>query len=370
VNPVADTPMPNLSKEQLDRIREAILDGFRKTEALADPLRFKWGLILERYFDVKRGTYYIVGDLLDWAEERGKTRELVVLVYSQRPGNTLIKDVATSLGISLAEATEKYGKQETYTVDQPPPKPALEAMVVANSRFVDFGDFQRRFQSLGDRICRVETSKTLGTGFLVGPNLVLTNYHVIEPVYANPALATKTICRFDFHATSDLPDEPLKPKECTLGSTWLVAHSPYSTSDKTGVGDPQPNELDYALLQLADDFGNTRTSQGNERGWFKLDGPRPLLAVRDFAVVPQHPEGQKLGVAWGSVVDFNGPANRVRYDTRTGSGSSGSPCFTIELDLFGLHHATDPKVVPKFNQAIPLDLIAKDLKQKGVSIGG
>jgi hypothetical protein len=364
---VPDTP---IIPQQLEQIRDAILDGFRKTDNLAIPLRFKWGLILDRYFDLKRGSLYIVSDLLEWTEERHKTRELVALVYSERPENLLIKEVAESLGVSLAEANEKYGPHEAYTVARPPPKPALEAMVVANSRFVDFGTFLSRFRSLGDRICRVETrtalGTTLGTGFLVGPDLVLTNFHVVESVSSTPDRAPQTICRFDYHDVQESASNADQSKECRLADKWLVATSPYSVSDTTGNGEAKPGELDYALLRLADSLASVRTPQGNERGCFKLDGPRPLLAIRDFAVVPQHPQGRKLEVAWGSVVGFNESANRVRYDTRTDGGSSGSPCFTIELDLFGLHHATDPEKAPRFNQAIPLDLIAKDLKQKGV----
>lgn len=362
---VPDTPIPKLSPQELERIRDALLGGFIKTESLEIPLKFKWGLILGRYFNLKQGTYYIYSDLVDWTEERGKTRELVKLAYSLRPVNTSIKEVAESLGISLAEATEKYGSEETYTFDKPPPKPALQAMVVANSRFVDFATFLSRFQSLGDRICRVETPKTQGTGFLVGPNLVLTNFHVVEPALA-PAEAQHINCRFDHHAAKDPAAKPIESKVCRLADDWLVASRPYSASDTGGGGEAKPEELDYALLRLADDFASTPAPRGAERGWFKLDGKRPLLAIRDFAVVPQHAQGRELEVAWGAVVEFNGPANRVRYDTRTDAGSSGSPCFTLELELFGLHHATDPVQVPQFNQAIPLDLIAKDLKQKGL----
>jgi hypothetical protein len=54
----------------------------------------------------------------------------------------------------------------------------------------------------------------------------------------------------------------------------------------------------------------------------------------------------------------------VRYDTSTDLGSSGSPCLTVDLEIFGLHHATDPMRNPQYNQAIPLDMIASDLKAK------
>lgn len=355
---MADIPVSKLSPEQLEQVRDAILDGYDRAD-LQISLRFKWGLLLQRYFNLTQGDFYLVSDLLNWTEQRGKTIELVALARAERPGNALIKQVADSLGISLPVVSAKYDLATPLA-----PKPALEGMVVANSRFIDFGTFLSRFRSLGDRICRVETPTKLGTGFLVGPGLVLTNYHVVNDV-STLAQSQQTLCRFDYHLTEGQDPDKDMSKECGLAEKWLVAKRPYSASDTTGIGEAQPEELDYALLRLAEDFGKVPTLQGNDRGWFELNAQRSLLAIRDFAVVPQHARGRKLEVAWGSVLGYNTPTNRVRYDTRTDEGASGSPCFTVELELFGLHHASDP-VAAKYNQAIPLDLIAKDLKDQGV----
>jgi hypothetical protein len=145
-----------------------------------------------------------------------------------------------------------------------------------------------------------------------------------------------------------------------------LAKSGYSESDISGEGEPKAEELDYAVLQLADRIGERPGRGDDQRGWFSLLTERPLLALRDFAVVPQHPEGRRLEVAWGSVLNFNSLGNRVRYDTSTSAGSSGAPCLTIDLEIFGLHHARDPSIDPQFNQAVPLDLIATDLRSKNI----
>jgi len=145
-----------------------------------------------------------------------------------------------------------------------------------------------------------------------------------------------------------------------------LATSRYSESDTSGQGEPKADELDYALLQLADRIGERPTGDGDQRGWFSLQTERPLLALHDFAIVPQHPEGRRLEVALGTVLNFSSLGTRVRYDTSTSVGSSGAPCLTVDLEIFGLHHARDPSTNPQFNQAIPLDLIAADLKSKNV----
>jgi Trypsin-like peptidase domain/Effector-associated domain 1 len=351
-------PSPVLSPEQLEQINDAIVDGFDLGE-LTRMLRFKWGLVLANYINTKQGNYDIVSDLIAWTERRGKTRELVALAYAENSGNLAVQQVARSLGLTLLEVRQKYDTTKALSG-----RPSLEAMVARHSRFINYDKFLTRFQSLGARVCRIETPYKLGTGFLVGPNLVLTNFHVIESV-TTLAQAAHSVCQFDYHTADD--DGASRSKVSVhFDREWLVAKSPYSISDVRGVGEPAMEELDYALIRLADEVGSVQVSADNTRGWFDLNAERPLLAIRDFVVIPQHPKGRALEVAWGAVLEFNPSSTRVRYDTSTEVGSSGSPCLTVDLDLFALHHSTDPSGNVIFNEAVPLDLIAKDLKSKSI----
>jgi hypothetical protein len=357
-------PVPELSGAQLEEVSAAIVDAFDVGE-LTRILKFKWGIILGNYIDLRQGFYGVVGDLIGWTERRGKTLELVALVCAERPGNGTVQQVAHALGISIADATQKYDLAK-----KTPEKPALEALVAHHSRFVDYGRFLSSFRALGNRVCRVETPAVLGTGFLVGPDRVLTNFHVIEAAEKSNRMA-QTICYFDYHEDGDAAaaaagGAPQEPTVCRLASGQPLAKSPYSESDTSGQGEPKAEELDYAVLQLADRIGERPGGSDDQRGWFSLQIERPLLALRDFAVVPQHPEGRRLEVAWGSVLNFSSLGTRVRYDTSTSAGSSGAPCLTVDLEIFGLHQATDPSTNPQFNQAIPLDLIARDLKSKNI----
>jgi hypothetical protein len=356
-------PAPKLSGPQLEAVSEAIVDAFDIRE-LTQALRFKWGITLGNYVDPHQGFYGIVGDLIEWTERRGKTLELVALVCAERPSNETVQQVGRALGINNVDARQKYDLTQ-----KPPEKPALEALVARQSRFVDYGRFLSRFRDLGHRICRVETQRMMGTGFLVGPDRVLTNFHVIEAAETSNTLA-QTVCRFDYHEDGDAAAAaglmPPGPTVCRLASGQPLAESRYSESDTSGEGEPKPDELDYAMLQVADRIGEQPTGGGDQRGWFSLQTERPLLTLHDFAVVPQHPQGRRLEVAWGTVLNFSSLGTRVRYDTSTSAGSSGAPCLTVDLEIFGLHHARDPSTHPRFNQAIPLDLIAADLKAKSI----
>ena len=350
-------PAMPLTPAQLEQVSDAIVDSLSPGE-LANALRFKWGMVLTNYVGTDKGFIESVGQLIGWTDRRGKTRELANLVLAERPGNGTVQRMATSLGLAYAEVEQKYDLTKPL-----PAKPTLEAMVARNSRLVDYGKFLERYQSLGVRLCKIETPKKVGTGFLVGANLVLTNYHVVDAVKSADD-ARRTKCRFDFNNAGDAVEGATEPTAVGLATDWCVASSPYSDSDLTGVGEADADQLDYALLRLNKNAGDERTSTGNERGWFDLKEGRPLLAVRDFVVIAQHPRGRKLEMAWGAVSGFNGSGTRVRYDTTTDEGSSGGPCLTADLQLFGLHHATDPRDSPEFNQAIPLDMIERDLAAK------
>jgi V8-like Glu-specific endopeptidase len=349
-------PLPSLSPPEREEIMEAIVDGYTAPD-LTRVLYFKWGMKIENYVDLHQGFYDVVTSLIKWTEQRGKTLELLTVAYAENTGNPRLKQAAQAHGISREEVTQKYDLSQP-----PPPRPSLEAAVNKHSRLIDYGRFLRRFANLGDRICRIEHPDKLGTGFLVGPDLLLTNFHVVSttPESIDTAKVARTVCRFDYQEDRGGKTYRLRAEP--------VASRPYSQSDITGTGEPAANELDYALLQLSEAVGKTAAGSGGiERGWFPLSSD-PLLALRDFVVVPQHPDGRHLEVAWGTALAFNSNLTRVRHDVTTDFGSSGSPCFTFDLELFGLHHASDPKTNPKFNQAIPLTRIAEDLAARGVAV--
>lgn len=351
-------PGRELRGEELELITEAIVRSYGEKD-LSRILRFKWGMALDEYVDVKAGFRDIVTDLVVWTEKKGRTLELLKLAVAENPGNDRLRNAAQSLGISVEAARQQYDPNAAV------PKPAnLEAAVSSHSRLVNFALFQQRLLAVGNRICRVETPAKKGTGFLVSPDLVLTNYHVVEEVIVGTASAEQTLCRFDYRRLDGAVDPAGQP--CKLGTKGVIASSPYSSSDLTGSGAPAPGELDYALLALADTVGTGRDAGGNERGWFELRTDSRLVAMRDFVVIPQHAEAQPLEIAWGQVVAFPATGYRLRYDTTTEAGSSGSPCFTIDLGLLALHHAADPKNNPTYNQAVPLWLVARDLQAKGL----
>jgi Trypsin-like peptidase domain/Effector-associated domain 1 len=352
-------PIQKLSGEELKAIVDAIVSGYDYDD-WNRVLAYKWGLMLANEFNTRQGFRGVVADLVAWTERKGKTRELLALACADNPGNENIKQLAT-----IHRLTQEPGLECALAAASRTPA-NLEALVNSRSRLIDYSRFISRMRSIGDRICLIETPFKKGTGFLIASDRVLTNYHVVEEVVLNPSLAKEVICSFDYRQT-DEGTAPANIKQFGLQANGVLANSPYDKSDVTGVGEPDLDKLDYAVLRLAKAVGNLPRGGDEVRGWFNLVADvavRPVVAVQDFLVIPQHAGGNPLEIAWGNVISFPGIGNRVRYDVTTASGSSGSPCFTLDLDIMGLHHAAEPASNPRYNQAIPLWVIAKDLEAK------
>jgi Trypsin-like peptidase domain len=247
---------------------------------------------------------------------------------------------------------------------------ALEREIIESS---GLGDTVLWHARLGERlrqVARVEVpleadGTVTGTGFLVAPNLVLTNYHVVARILDGEAQPEAVRVRFD-HAVN--PGDPV-PKQGTvigLATNWLAAWRPYSAVDlKVDSGDqlPDKDELDFAFLRLA--------SPLPDRGRVRLSRPvgkAPGLVAGDWLIILQHPGAEPLKQAFGLSLGENQNHTRLRYKVTTDEGSSGSPVLNERLDLVALHHAGDPNFekwhTAEYNAAIPVPALLDYLELK------
>jgi hypothetical protein len=304
----------------------------------------------------------IVFDLIEDAEMAGYTMQLLNAARQSQPGNEKLLAFAEQFNLSVATA-------------------ALEKIVREKLPFLPITQWRARLGEVEVRVCRVETGASFGTGFLVGPDLVMTNYHVVEDVLKGHSPAGNVVFRFDYRQLAD-------GKKLNEGTTfklhdskWCVDESPYSPVDmKANLGGelPDPNHLDYALLRLDSSPGtmpvNPNEPNGQPRGWFKVPTGPISLKPGDPLHIVQHPDTQPLVLALDTeaVLGINGNGTRVRYRTNTEPGSSGSPCCDANWNLVALHHVGDPKYGPlskmgDWNQGILFDAIVKRLNEQKLS---
>ena len=266
-----------------------------------------------------------------------------------------------------------------------PPRAELEKIIKKTSVPFDIAVWRERMAAREVCVCRMEVpvaaGTSFGTGFLVGPDLVLTNHHVIAGA-TDPAAI---VARFDYKARAGGGDDQSRHRSASRAATgsWIPARTvPSILQGLPKQGVPDPDLLDYALLRLAEPVGDEPIPAGKEaepgapaRGWIALPSkPWPFAGNRSLFII-QHPSGSpmKLAMDLEATMAVNANGTRVTYQTGTEGGSSGSPCFNQLWDLVALHHAGDPShsdfYDPAFNEGIPIDRIVARLDARGLTAG-
>ena len=358
-----------LTAEDAERIADAIHAAYPNQDFFYLRLRNKWGLdVADDIGGLNRGNRLIRADIVSLAKSKGQLLDLLGVTWTDVPGNPLLQQLADAWLPDQAAVADKYALPPLQPAAPIAAKarPPLEAAVATRSRLVYLPVLIAKLELLSQALCRVCIPKAdgggeaaltpNGTGFLVGRRSVLTNYHVVRRVLAANGTGDQVACQFDFTG---------QPAAVTFsavtGAGWCRTKRPYSQSDLDGRGDPAPDELDYALITLAQDVEPTRRA---------IDWPDapPIVAQRDFLLIGQHPHGNAAQIAFGEVVSLPGSGLRYRYDVTTDHGSSGSPVFDMDLGLVALHHAADPDTAPVYNQGVPIARIMKALKDDGVDL--
>jgi len=301
-------------------------------------------------------------------------RDLLVEARNANPRDPGLLEFAQDMGLAPGVVAVKDG------VSTPITGSALQLQINSAQSTYDIVTWRRKVGEIESRVCRIEypARRALGTGFLVGPDLVMTNYHVIEPFLARPELLPNLAVRFDYKVLEDgLTVNP--GKAYSLAAAWLVDKAPYSVHDNEvpRLGEPAAGELDFALLRLSGQPGNdpvggdTADPQPVARKWMVVKPTQHDFTANRAIYIVQHPDGKPMQIALdtNAVVDVATNGTRVRYTTTTEHGSSGSPCFSADWELVAIHHAGDPKYLaglkPEYNQGVPIDAIWNWLKGQG-----
>ena len=249
-----------------------------------------------------------VDDVLDWAQSTDRTKELIRALRACNDTNVGLKEAADAL----------------LPVDD------LEKIVSKNPELFSDPDAWRQAMVRAEAaVCRVECpeGRACGSGFLVGPDLVLTNHHVKDRGAADFASNPGAV-RFRFGFYKSAAGQPEGGKVFSLAggdgpATWFVHESPTT-------------QLDYALVRLSGRPGDEPVSAfpgAPRRGWLVPAATEPRVGQALFIL--QHPGGDLLKMANGGLKGMNGPW--LEYEVDTEPGSSGSPVFDNRWQLVALH---------------------------------
>lgn len=325
------------------------------------------------------GMELVVHKLIQWSESKGWTAELVTAALLDSPDNPELRalhedgvfDAAPAVRRLLDDPTD--GSAPAFIPNHGAlagvgDRQQLQTMLNAAVGMVDAVAWAVTFLQQAARVCSISVvapaGNRTGTGFLVGPDLVLTNHHVVAPILdgASPAGVT---CRFDYHVVD--ARHVATGTRFELAPAWLLASSPTSAADLdvAPLVPPTTGELDFALVRLAGSPGNDLRPGGSHRGWVDVSTAPAAIAPGQPLVILQHPLG--LPVKWApdteGVLAVNANRTRVTYRTNTEEGSSGAPCFAFDLAaVLALHHAGEPAYGAGRNEGIPVHTIVSVLR--------
>ncbi|MGD8792118.1 MAG: effector-associated domain EAD1-containing protein [Anaerolineae bacterium] len=354
-----------LTGKQYQQFQTALLEAY-VYNSLQRMLRFR----LDRRLDLitAPGPFdQVVFELIGVAEREGWTYDLLRAARESNPGNPTLMAFANLLG-AAPEGT--------------PGRSGLEKIIRDTNAFLDVANWREKLGTIEGRVCRVEIDgDPYGTGFLLGSDVVMTNFHVVESLIGDNAFQDPAdlVLRFDYKRLKDgtVINQGREFRLVAGDGDWLVDHSPYSQVDleiDPKSGDPEADELDYALLRIDGSPGDEGLGDSPEpgappRGWLEIPGQAPKFQAGTPIFIVQHPKGAplKLSLATDGVIGLKGAGRRVRYNTNTEPGSSGSPVFDQNWNLVALHHSGDPtSLMPTYNEGIPIHLILAQLKTRGV----
>jgi hypothetical protein len=301
-------------------------------------------------------------------------RDLVREASNMVPGDRQLLEFADRVGMS-AQVVDGGTPAQVPVNGR-----ALELKIKAAQSTFDIVTWREKIPAIENCVCRIEypEGKGRGTGFLVAPGIVLTNYHVIKQMKEGALKASDIVCRFDYKVLSN-GVEVGKGRTCRLAANWLAEWSPYSNHDFESEPslDPSDEELDFAFLRLDSRVGDDVLPNGETRNWIEVPEDAHDFTASPALYIVQHPDAKPMQIALDSEAVIKSSPTRVRYTTTTEPGSSGSPCFGADWDWVAIHHSGDPKYwsqgkKPEYNQGIPVTAIVKLLKKRGSSnlLGG
>ena len=277
-------------------------------------------------------------------QERNETENLVAAALEARPSVPEIQAVAARVFERPVDDWETLERELTATV--PDVDPAI----------------WRTAQEMREpTVCSIHLPlpshhTAVGTGFLIGADLVLTARHVLDPAIDGNTPLNRVTFRFDYKKLLAGGDPSPGVTYGLAAKDWLVA------SDR---------DLDFATVRLDAPAGEepigSREAEPDapRRGWIALPTGEMTYAPDTPLLILHHPMGTSLKLAMKMVSIGGGNSSpRLRHRTNTAGGSSGAPCFDIDWNLIALHVATEP--LQPFNLAVPIGPIADMLRANGV----
>lgn len=241
-----------------------------------------------------------------------------------------LREVIGNLSARQLDGPEQYALRRSMIAAS-----AREPAEIAFERYVDGSQLVSiNYLEIGARQSRpvgrlsyfdlVEQRRAHATGFMVSPDLLLTNRHVLRASTAAElaGVIREPTVEFDFEFDVDGVSRQTV--------THRLEPERFFHADEA---------LDMALVAVAP-VDTTGTRRLDERGYLVLNGRIGKAGTGDYATIIQHPDGKEkeISLRENEVLDRTLPTALI-YKSDTAQGSSGAPVFNDEWQVIALHSA-------------------------------
>ena len=256
----------------------------------------------------------------------------------QREPPKLIKDATKDLSNDHFRKLVYY-RCNKYSDVVPTPKgqldSQLERLIGTNDllpvSFLDEG--RKKVQAIG----KITSRPYVGTGFLIAPDIVMTNNHVIK----TKKEAQQAFIEFNYELRVD--GLPKNSESFTFKPDSIFITNP---------------RLDFTIIRV-------EGRPGDKFGWIPLLRDPFTITRHERVYIVQHPSGRRKEIGIHDNKTTRILQHVMRYTTDTEPGSSGATCFNRDWELVGLHHSAGqrrPDGTFIDNEAIKISSIVRYLQ--------
>ena len=224
----------------------------------------------------------------------------------------------------------------------PQTRTQLEAIIGGNDLlpiwFLDRGAELRRTVAR-IKVVTSDGAESFGTGFLIGPGILLTNRHVLDQSDLGKdslhTIVASAVVEFDVEVV---------PKQTPTGQLRFSSQRPvaFSLAPETLLLTDAWDQLDYVLIAL-----ERKSMDGqhdiSEYGYNRLAADLGKTVTGEPVFIIQHPNGEskKISLLNNRMMIRDENSSYLYYEADTEPGSSGSPVFNRQWEVVALHHSVE-----------------------------
>ncbi len=271
-------------------------------------------------------------DQIDLTKQRAPANTDILFGFNELRNDLVetagVKQVSDVPSLKVIDPTQfnLYLKEHELSITRLINDPLLRERLISGDDTLDV-NYLKAGMLAAKPVCRITICTSVGeegfgTGFLIAPQILITNNHVLP----ESDHALNSYAEFDYE--KGLDGLPLPSKVFRFNASRLF----YTNKD-----------LDFSVVWV-DDLSTDGLTSLLRFGYLKLNPNLGKTKEGNFVSIIQHPEGKRKKVALRENRITNLSLSKfIRYVTDTKKGSSGAAVFNDQWEVVAVHHAGIPR---------------------------